>query len=374
VSRAAYAETVPGFLLSYPDQILGALAAAATFPIELTQRDAWREQIVILQRALAGFENGHIYFEYAVPRLGKRIDVLVILQNAVFVIEFKVGERHFSRGAIEQVWDYALDLKNFHETTHHELVVPVLVATLAPSVTLQIKSSTHGDQLLAPVCAIPAQLRELILQVLSMCDAPHIVAENWDRGRYSPTPTIIEAAKALYANHGVADISRSDATAINLTVTTEAIGKVIERCRSKGRKAIVFVTGVPGAGKTLVGLNIATKYVESGALHSVFLSGNGPLVAILREALARDKVRREVESGRRMTKSSALSEVKAFIQNVHHFRDEYLTDQTAPSDHIAVFDEAQRAWDLEKTADFMQRKRGASSFPAIRAGISGLLS
>jgi hypothetical protein len=363
VSRAYYAETVIGFLKSRPDQILGVLVDAATFTIDLTQRDAWREQINVLQGALAGFDaKGHIYFEYSVPRLGKRIDAVIILHHVVFVIEFKVGERNFNRSAIEQVWDYALDLKNFHETTHHETVVPILVPTCAVPVNLRIESDAHGDQLFAPVCAASNQLSEVFSKVLSLSQAQHIVAENWDAGRYSPTPTIIEAARALYANHGVADISRSDAKAINLTKTTEAIAKAIERCRIQGKKAICFVTGVPGAGKTLVGLNIATRYVEAGALHSVFLSGNGPLVAILREALARDKVRREAEKGKKITKGSALSEVKAFVQNVHHFRDEYLGDKTPPSDHIAVFDEAQRAWNLDKTADFMRRKRGKPNF------------
>jgi hypothetical protein len=363
VSRAYYAEAVSGFLLCRPEKILGALAAAATFSIDLTQRDAWREQISVLQGALAGFDSkGHIYFEYSVPRLGKRIDVVVILHHAVFVIEFKVGERIFHRTAVEQVWDYALDLKNFHETTHHETVVPVLVPTLAAPVDLLIEASVHGDHLFAPIRAASAQLGDVFSKVLSLSQAQHIVAENWNAGRYSPTPTIIEAAKALYANHGVADISRNDAKAINLTRTTDAISAAIKRCQTQGKKAICFVTGVPGAGKTLVGLNVATKYVKAGALHSVFLSGNGPLVAVLREALARDKVRREAEKGKKITKGSALSEVKAFVQNVHHFRDEYLSDETAPSDHIAVFDEAQRAWNLDKTADFMRRKRGKPNF------------
>jgi hypothetical protein len=312
VSRAYYSEAISGFLVSSPEQILGVLAAAATFSIDLTQRDAWREQISLLQVALVGFDpKGHVYFEYSVPRLGKRIDAVVILHHAVFVIEFKVGERSFNRTAVEQVWDYALDLKNFHETTHHETVIPILVPTLAAPVNLRIQASVHGDQLFAPICAAANQLGNVFLKVLALSQAQHIIAEDWNAGRYSPTPTIIEAAKALYANHGVADISRNDAKAINLSKTTEAVSNAIERCRSQGKKAICFVTGVPGAGKTLVGLNIATKYVEAGALHSVFLSGNGPLVAILREALARDKVRREAEKGRKVTKGSALSEVKA---------------------------------------------------------------
>ena len=168
---------------------------------------------------------------------------------------------------------------------------------------------------------------------------------------------------ALYNDHAVADISRSDASAKNLRQTTEAISDVIRLSREKSCKSICFVTGVPGAGKTLVGLNVANKHIhKQDNLYSVFLSGNGPLVAILREALARDKVRREKEKGVRFKKSTALSEVKMFIQNVHHFRDDCLKDSKPPIEHVALFDEAQRAWNREQTSSFMKRKKSTPDF------------
>ena len=154
---------------------------------------------------------------------------------------------------------------------------------------------------------------------------------EWELGRYQPTPTIIEAAMALYNNHSVEDITRSDASAINLKQTTDTISEIIKYSKINSRKSICFVTGVPGAGKTLIGLNIATKHIDkSNDLYSVFLSGNGPLVAILREALTRDKVLREKLKGNKITKGKVLSEVKMFIQNVHNFRDEYLKDKGKP--------------------------------------------
>lgn len=307
--------------------------------------------------------RGHVYFEYNIPRLGRRVDAIVVIDHLLFVVEFKVGEATGTRAGLDQVWDYALDLKNFHETSHKTAVFPVLVPTRLRSAGAEVPPVTHGDALHAPVVVSPDRLPQFFFSALSGTSGELIAAEAWSQGRYSPTPTIIEAALALYANHGVADISRSDADAINLTKTTAAISETIAASRSQSPgKAICFVTGVPGAGKTLVGLNIATKYAEAGALHSVFLSGNGPLVAILREALARDRIRREAEQGRRVSKKVASSEVNAFIQNVHHFRDAYLEDGRPPSDHIAVFDEAQRAWDHHKTADFMRRKRGISDF------------
>lgn len=168
---------------------------------------------------------------------------------------------------------------------------------------------------------------------------------------------------SLYKNHSVEDISRKDASDKNLTLTSQAISDVINFSKSNLQKSICFVTGVPGSGKTLVGLNIATKHVNSkSGLHSVYLSGNAPLVSILREALARDKVKSEKMQNRRITKKVALSEVSMFIQNVHNYRDAYLIDKTPPSDHVAIFDEAQRAWNVQQTRNFMQRKKKISNF------------
>lgn len=364
--RAYYGQTIERFLGSAPEEVLGQLTDASTFAIELTQRDAWRQQIFVLQEVLVGLHaGGQIYFEYAVPRLGKRIDIVLVIDHIIFVLEFKVGEKNFLGSALDQVWDYALDLKNFHETSHDKTVIPVLIATGAQPVSIVLEQSVHNDGVSAPIRATPAQLPEVFERALCYTSGQHIVSEDWDRGRYSPTPTIIEAAMALYADHQVGEISRSDAGAINLTLTTNTISRVIAACRdsAQSRKAICFVTGVPGAGKTLVGLNVATKCAEEKSLHSVFLSGNGPLVAVLREALARDQVRRAAEAGKKIKKGAAYGVVKAFIQNVHHFRDEYLIDKDRPpSDHVAVFDEAQRAWNLAQTASFMQRKKNHPNF------------
>jgi HPt (histidine-containing phosphotransfer) domain-containing protein len=202
-------------------------------------------------------------------------------------------------------------------------------------------------------------LGHVIEEILHFAEGDDIDPDHWETGRYCPTPTIIEAALALYSGHSVSDISRSDASAKNLSQTSESISSIIRSSREQSHKAICFVTGVPGAGKTLVGLNIATTHIDkTNDLYSVFLSGNGPLVAILREALARDKVRRTKESGKKIKKGSALTEVKALVQNVHNFRDECLIDSKSPPiEHVALFDEAQRAWNVEQTSSFMRRKK-----------------
>jgi hypothetical protein len=363
--RAFYADKVEDFLDRPANQILGMLATGSSFTLVSEQRDAWIEQIRVLRGALEPQRRkGKLYFEFSIPRLGKRIDVVALISHVIFVFEFKVGETEFSASAIDQVWDYALDLKNFHDASHARPIAPVLVSTGATYAPAIIGTTHHSDGLLQPICSTPSTLGQIVRRVLEFCDGPAIDVIEWESGRYCPTPTIVEAAMALYGGHAVADLSRSDASAVNLGRTSEVISRVIRTSRALSRKSICFVTGVPGAGKTLVGLNIATQHIDkSSELYSVFLSGNGPLVAILREALSRDKIRREAEAGRRLTKGEAMREVKLFIQNVHHFREECLVDSNRPPiEHVALFDEAQRAWNVEQTASFMRRKKRRPNF------------
>jgi hypothetical protein len=295
--------------------------------------------------------------------MGSRIDVVLLIGSVLFVLEFKVGEKIFTSHALNQVYDYALDLKNFHETSRNLFIAPIVIATNASTSTPQIATSVHNDKVLKPIRCNVELLAEALRRVLDFAADAAIDVTKWEAGRYSPTPTIIEAAMALYNHHSVDEISRNDAAAINLSVTSAAVTEIIESAQAKSFKAVCFVTGVPGAGKTLVGLNIATqRRDESDDLYSVFLSGNKPLVDILREALARDRVRRGKESGEKTRKGEAMSEVKAFIQNVHHFRDECILDQGPPVEHVALFDEAQRAWDLQQTASFMRRKKATPNF------------
>ena len=363
MKRYYYANSISEFLNDSSNEIVGTLAQNNEFDLDQNQREAWNKQIQILKSVLRTFD-GKVFFEYSIPRMGRRIDVVLIIRNVIFIIEFKVGEKVFLLSALDQVWDYALDLKNFHETSHSCFIAPILVATEATNCYAAISTTLHNDRLLIPIKSNAILLVDVIENVLQVAEGSEIDQEVWASGKYSPTPTIIEAAMALYNNHTVADISRSDASAINLTTTSLAVLEVIRNSKQNNLKSICFVTGVPGAGKTLVGLDIATKNLEAKEnSSSVFLSGNGPLVAILREALTRDKLKREKLSGKKIRKGDVLREVKMFIQNVHHFRDECLIDETRPPfDHVAIFDEAQRAWDHQQTASFMQRKKNVSNF------------
>ncbi|MEI6587862.1 MAG: DUF2075 domain-containing protein [Candidatus Moraniibacteriota bacterium] len=362
MNRYFYSDKITTFCATSIQEILGFLAQNNDFSFESNQKDAWIQEIHILKEVLKDHQ-GEIFFEFSIPRMGRRIDVVLIIKNVIFVLEFKVGEKEFLISAIDQVWDYSLDLKNFHETSHTHLIAPILIATKAKSSFLEISTTFHNDNLLFPIRTNIESLGIAINNILKFADGDTINSDKWKDGRYAPTPTIIEAAMALYNGHLVAEISRSDASATNLSETGDAILKIITSAKENSEKMICFVTGVPGAGKTLVGLDIATKkHSKDDNSNNIFLSGNGPLVSILREALTRDRVKREKEQGRKLKKGVAMSEVKVFIQNVHNFRDECLIDSKPPFDHVAIFDEAQRAWNHLQTANFMHRKKNVPNF------------
>ena len=302
---------------------------------------------------------------------------LLLIDNVVFVLEYKVGAKQYDRHALDQALDYALDLKNFHEGSHNKTIVPILVATKAPQPIKNVE--LYQDRVSKPICSNGSNLLEIVndvvsdkqdtslgnIQVVGFSDQQQdeFGSEDWADSGYKPTPTIVEAAQALYQGHSVQEISRSDAGAKNLTVTSECISEIIEFSKAHKRKSICFVTGVPGAGKTLAGLNISTRKLEAGTEeHAVFLSGNGPLVDVLREALARDEVLRSKKLDKPIKKEDAKRKVGAFIQNIHHFRDAGLKTEKAPIEHVVIFDEAQRAWNQAQAEKFMVQKRGAASF------------
>lgn len=358
--RYYYKNSVEDFLLENPQAILGQLVNHHEFNLEEQQRNAWNFQIQLLQKEFKQ-SSGTIIFEYSIPRMGKRIDALFLSEGVVFAIEFKIGADKYDAHAIDQVIDYALDLKNFHEQSHNKPIVPILICTHAKEQKFDLYFDL--DDVAAPILTNGKSLAEMIHIVLSHRTVPKIDAELWCNSIYKPTPTIIEAAQALYRGHSVEDISRSDAGAINLSRTASAISKIIELSKQNSYKSICFLTGVPGAGKTLAGLNLAnTWHNEDDSEHAVFLSGNGPLVDVLRTALMRNERESAKERCEKIKASQIESKTKAFIQNIHHFRDDALQSQTAPIEKVVVFDEAQRAWTLAQTSKFMKTKKGKHDF------------
>ncbi len=388
IARFFYQEDIATFLAEDSDSIFGKIAHADEMDTAATQKFAWEQEIAIMKDVLLPYanESGQIIFEYTIPRMGKRIDVVVLLRERVFVIEFKAGEESYNHADVDQVMDYALDLKNFHQASQDRMIAPILVATESKEYSTICQPSHYNDGVYEPLETNTEHLGEVIRLVLkgrllrrkykiAMCD--------WARSRYAPTPTIIEAARSLYLNHSVEDIVKSEADGAQLETTTRFVQQVIRETKAKKQKSICFVTGVPGAGKTLVGLNVAVQQ-ESDEDLAVYLSGNGPLVEVLTEALTRDKQKQEKEKGNSITKKEAEREVKRFVQIIHRYRDNMLNkvrvvdghieidptkelkDETAgygEVENIAIFDEAQRSWDLEHIAAWLKRKKGFADFP-----------
>ncbi|OEE69814.1 hypothetical protein A1OO_03265 [Enterovibrio norvegicus FF-33] len=355
-NRAFYSSTLESFLKTPSEQVIGQIAKHHTQRLEHAQTFAWEAQVIALQ-CLKQLDDkgGQIYFEFLIPRMGKRADVVFLYRGIIFVIEFKIGSSHFHPADVRQAHGYALDLKNFHKGSHNRYIVPLLVATSAKGSNQALSYS--DDLVAAPLLTSGEDLCELIESVSQQTDAKTLEKNEWASSGYLPTPTIIEAAQALYADHAVQDIARNEADTQNLGVTSKQLLDLIHQAKVEKQKLICFVTGVPGAGKTLVGLNIANTHSNpKDNEYSVFLSGNGPLVTVLQEALAMDKSSRQ-----NITKAAARRETSQFIQNIHRFRDEAL-DGSKPPEKVTIFDEAQRAWDAAQASAFMQRKRNQPNF------------
>lgn len=390
MNRYFYKATINEFISAFEESIFGQIAIKDEGDSGKEQKFAWAEEIDIMKQVVRPWkdEYAEIIFEYSIPRLGKRIDVVLLLRGIVFTIEFKAGQNTYLQSDMEQVLDYALDLKNFHLDSHHRTIVPILVATDAVDTSHELFFSVYNDKIYNPLMSNVSSLQSIINQVLEReyaqpSDEDDIC--NWAISRYSPTPTIIEAASALYQNHSVEDITRHEAAGAALEETTQFVLDVIQKSKQNGEKSICFVTGVPGAGKTLVGLNVAIQQSvkeenapEEERNLAVYLSGNGPLVKVLTAALAKDKQQKEQKKGKKCNLSDAKREVSQFIQIIHRYRSNMLAKIKLPIEngklvidesksiahktaghgeveHVAIFDEAQRSWDLEHLAGWLAR-------------------
>lgn len=359
--RSYYSATIAEFLQQSDSEILGIIHSNdISAETTIQQSNTWESEVQILKDQLRSFSDGRIIFEYTIPRMGKRVDTVVLYKNIVFLLEFKVGDKEYRQSTYDQVYDYALDLRNFQKESHNKLIVPIMVSTNAPRYQ---NTLTERERIIEPIRCNAQNLGVSIKYIAQQYNEPEFNYALWENSEYLPTPTIVEAAQALYRGHNVHEITRSDAGAENLTVTTDEINRIIEYSKSNGRKSICFVTGVPGAGKTLVGLNIAIQRSDAQqGEHAVFLSGNFPLVTVLQEALARDKVEQEKQHGGRISKSEAMRSTSAFIQIIHKYRDSFVGNDHVPPERVAIFDEAQRAWTEDMIAKFMQTKKGVANF------------
>lgn len=359
--RSYYSTSIPAFLQQSSNEILGVIHANdISAETTIQQSNTWEIEVQILKEQLAALTSGRIIFEYTIPRMGKRVDAVVLYKNIVFLLEFKCGDSEYRASTFDQVFDYALDLRNFQKESHNKLLVPIMISTHAPRYRNAI---VIHDRIVEPIRCNAQNIGAAILYFAERFREPDFDYELWENSEYQPTPTIVEAAQALYRGHNVHDITRSDAGAENLTVTTDEINRIIEYSKANHRKSICFVTGVPGAGKTLVGLNLAIQRSDAQAgEHAVFLSGYFPLVKVLQEALARDRVEQAKSKGKKLKKNDALRSTSAFIQIIHKYRDSFVGNDHVPPERVAIFDEAQRAWTHEMIAKFMLTKKGVPDF------------
>ena len=385
-NRCLYEASFGKFLATDSLKVLGALHSNYHGDALTTTDDAWKVEISILQQVLLLWkeEEAEIIFEYEIPRIRKRIDVVLLLRGIVFCLEFKVGQKAALQADVEQVMDYALDLKNFHLYSHNKFIVPILIPTEKKTSTTEFKPSVYNDSIVNPIITGKNELQALIKNVLSYLKAESVGSiKDWLISPYSPTPTIIEAARVLYENHSVEDITRHEADKVTTDATISFLQEVIQISKRKGEKSICFVTGVPGAGKTLVGLDVAVKqtYNENGELNkdggAVYLSGNAPLVAVLTEALARDNYKKIVERKEKKKLLDSRREVSKFVQIIHRYRDNMLAKIKNPVidgkleidpekavkieqagygevENVVIFDEAQRAWTHKKIAHYLK--------------------
>ena len=403
--RCLYNNGFEEFLCDSETSVFGLLCDQYHGEALTTTREAWKEEISIMQNMISGLneKNGQIIFEYDIPRLGKRIDVVLLLKGIIFCLEFKVGESKILEMDVDQVLDYALDLNNFHKFSSGKVIVPILVATKHQGSSSKIQKSGYDDNVINPLITGTSDLLGLIQLALTSFPNEAPVNPKWIISPYAPTPTIIEAAKSLYENHSVENITRHEADEVSTDRTIKYILDVIRESKEKLQKSICFVTGVPGAGKTLVGLDIAVKQTYQGQNEpvkdegAVYLSGNGPLVAVLTEALAQDNYKRCRENGEKKKMTDSRHEVSKSIQMIHRYRDNMLAKIKNPVEngvleidpakavkmetagygeveHVAIFDEAQRSWTHKRLADYLKRggtygnKLKVPNFPMSEAG------
>jgi len=375
---AFYINSVGQFINEAYNSIVGSLTekAGAGFHQQLhSQTNSWIEEIKILQSSfedlseqIPQFKNFGVVLEYPIARRDKRIDVLLITDRILIVIEFKVGKSEYSPADKEQLLDYCLDLRDFHFESRNKKIIPLLLATEASGVVNQF--SDNGEEVQDIYCTNANTFSDCITRILKTWEKEETSIDyiKWNDSIYSPTPTIIEAAQTLYAGKSVKEIARSHAGGINLTKTTNAVLDAIELAKKNNEKIICFITGVPGAGKTLAGLNIAhhIEFQTSESSLATFLSGNGPLIKVLREALTRDAFKKlKLKDG--AAKKKETTRIVSFIENVHSFVKLYHTEgSNTPNNKIIIFDEAQRAWNaahsLRKAVKGSKEKESNQAF------------
>ena len=344
--KAYYCNSIPGFINDKSESIIGQLVRHS-FEINKDQSDAWERQVSELQNRLEACKmEGDIIFEYDIVRLGKRIDVILLIRHMVFSLEFKNGKDIFTAQDAQQAEDYAVDIKNFHKESEDLYVCPILIATDAAPYAKPQSVDCYPDK---QVHLQRENIETLIPKVTEISDLygddGKINFEKWFNSPYFPTPTIVAAAIEAYSTHNLSEIAHSEAGQENIDICEEKIDSVVSYAQKNHKKCVCLVTGVPGAGKTLVGLDVVAKNMDKGQENlSIYLPGNGPLVEVLREALVRS-VKKKGEYNRQ-----TQTAINALIQSSYAFKRDNSAHKRPTAEKILIFDEAQRVWNQQKMA------------------------
>lgn len=342
--KAYYCNSIPGFIQDTSDSIIGHLVKRA-FDNNDKQIDAWNNQICELQKKLEECAmEGDIIFEYDIVRLGKRIDVILLIKHMVFSLEFKNGKNIYTAQDAQQAEDYAIDIKNFHKESEDLYVCPILIATDAPKYKKEQSIDSYPDKQIFLQRENMDTLADKLRQIIDKYgDDEEIDFDKWFNSPYHPTPTIIAAAVEAYTSHDISEIAHSEAGQDDIDKCEQKIEEIVEYARKNRKKCVCFVTGVPGAGKTLVGLDVVAKNLKKETDNlSVYLSGNGPLVEVLREALKKSV------KDKKQNKKETEAAINALIQSSFAFKRDNARLNTPTPEHIMIFDEAQRVWDVQK--------------------------
>lgn len=320
MSRSYYSANYQKFFQDTPEHVLGELSLNNTFTELLdTQKNAWKKQVEILRKELKNIPFDKLLFEYTIPRMGRRVDNVLLYKGVVYLLEFKVGANNYENADLKQAEGYAIDLKNFQEGSRNCKLVPILISTDAPN--YENKIEMYDDGVCKPLRANSTNLQNVILQTAENFDESEIDGVSWENSVYNPTPTIIEVSQALYNKHTVKEITRSDSVGDTFAQTSDSINKIISKSKEKSKKSLIFVTGIPGSGKTLVGLDISSKYQDTeNHERAVYISGTSTLIAIIQEALVRDRVAKDPK----LTKIKVRREVEVLFQYLLYYRREII--------------------------------------------------
>lgn len=364
---AYYRATIQEFLTEAPQNVLGTLqkayAADGFLSLYTKQTQAWatvipllKAQFELLIQTQPAAKTWSVILEYPLYRLRKRIDIVVLAGAQIAVIECKVGSKEFLTQDRRQVEEYALDLRDFHEASNSRRLVPVLWSTLAFELPSEYGEYASSHDQVAPTVLVGTHgLAAQLSKLHDSGSSPLLVAEAWDRSAYRPVPNIIEAATSIFSGHDVRAIANYDAD--NLHIASARLVALIQEAKERKKRYMLFLSGVPGAGKTLAGLHVVHNAISSGIEQEgdiVYLSGNTPLVVVLREALALNEYERN-RSARKL--DDVRRSVRTRIQHINDFLQQGIVGDSArpPHEHVIVFDEAQRAWDEKQGLEKFQR-------------------